>query len=309
MVDSPIVIRTADVDLDGRLTVTAGATLVRDSDAGVRGRRDARQGRRHPQRVRPGARGPGARRSTSPSWSATRTCCSPSTPRNRRLSQFWLDRPGRRAARPAAGRQARGDPRRRGRLREHAAPRARRARHDHRGGAPRGLRARLPRRADLVIVGPGPGDPRDDDDPKMAKLRPRSPCCWPSAAPFLAVCLGHQALCHELGIPLAYKDIVFQGTQSPVAVDGRTERVGFYNTFVGRVGAETALPDGVTRRRRRPTGDVHHLRRPALPRHPVPRRVDPHRARLRPPPRPGGRPPARLTADPAAWRAVANGRR
>ena len=32
VVDSPIVIRTADVDLDGRLTVTAGATLVRDSD-------------------------------------------------------------------------------------------------------------------------------------------------------------------------------------------------------------------------------------------------------------------------------------
>jgi 2-amino-4-deoxychorismate synthase len=30
--DSPIVIRTADVGLDGRLTVTAGATLVRDSD-------------------------------------------------------------------------------------------------------------------------------------------------------------------------------------------------------------------------------------------------------------------------------------
>ena len=32
VVDSPIVIRTADVDLDGRITVTAGATLVRDSD-------------------------------------------------------------------------------------------------------------------------------------------------------------------------------------------------------------------------------------------------------------------------------------
>jgi phenazine biosynthesis protein phzE len=30
--DSPIVIRAADVDLDGRLKVTAGATLVRDSD-------------------------------------------------------------------------------------------------------------------------------------------------------------------------------------------------------------------------------------------------------------------------------------
>src|SRR4029079_3535354 len=33
VVDSPIVIRTADVDPDGPLTVTAGATLVRDSDA------------------------------------------------------------------------------------------------------------------------------------------------------------------------------------------------------------------------------------------------------------------------------------
>jgi hypothetical protein len=32
VVDSPIVIRTADVGLDGRLKVTAGATLVRDSD-------------------------------------------------------------------------------------------------------------------------------------------------------------------------------------------------------------------------------------------------------------------------------------
>src|SRR6476659_5009953 len=33
VVDSPIVIRSADVDLEGRLKVTAGATLVRDSDA------------------------------------------------------------------------------------------------------------------------------------------------------------------------------------------------------------------------------------------------------------------------------------
>src|SRR5690606_3208683 len=31
--DAPILIRTADIDLDGRLKVSAGATLVRDSDA------------------------------------------------------------------------------------------------------------------------------------------------------------------------------------------------------------------------------------------------------------------------------------
>ena len=96
-----------------------------------------------------------------------------------------------------------------------------------------------------MIVGPGPGDPRDDADPKMAHLRAAVAELLAAGRPFLAVCLGHQALCHQLGIPLAYKDIVFQGTQSPVQIDGRTERVGFYNTFVGRVGA-----DGAARRRR-----------------------------------------------------------
>jgi phenazine biosynthesis protein phzE len=75
--------------------------------------------------------------------------------------------------------------------------------------------------------------------------------------PFLAVCLGHQALCHELGIPLAYKDIVFQGTQSPVQIEGRTERVGFYNTFVGRVSGETVLPDGVRVEADPESGDIH----------------------------------------------------
>jgi phenazine biosynthesis protein phzE len=66
-------------------------------------------------------------------------------------------------------------------------------------------------------------------------------------------------LCHELRIPLAYKDIVFQGTQSPVTIDGRTERVGFYNTFVGRVDAETTLPAGVRVEADPETGDIHAL--------------------------------------------------
>jgi len=115
---------------------------------------------------------------------------------------------------------------------------------------------------DLVIVGPGPGDPRDDDDPKMVTLRQVTAGLLSEQRPFLAVCLGHQALCHELGIPLAYKDIIFQGTQSPVQIDGRTERVGFYNTFVGRVTPETVLPDGVRVETDPETGDVHWLAGP-----------------------------------------------
>jgi 2-amino-4-deoxychorismate synthase len=78
--------------------------------------------------------------------------------------------------------------------------------------------------------------------------------------PFLAVCLGHQALCHQLGIPLAYKDIVFQGTQSQVVVNGRPERVGFYNTFVGRPAGP--LPAGVTVAADSVTGDIHQVSGP-----------------------------------------------
>ncbi len=79
MVDSPIVIRTADVDLDGRLTRHRRRHPGARLRPGVRGGRDPRQGRRDPQRLRPGAAGARAG-PTSPSWSTTRTCCSPSTP-------------------------------------------------------------------------------------------------------------------------------------------------------------------------------------------------------------------------------------
>ena len=64
--DSPILIRTADVDLDGSAQGDrrrhAGARLRR----GVRGGGDARQGRRHPRRLRPGPAGDRRRRTRSP---------------------------------------------------------------------------------------------------------------------------------------------------------------------------------------------------------------------------------------------------
>jgi phenazine biosynthesis protein phzE len=82
IVDSPIVIRTADVDLDGRLTVTAGATLVRDS---IRCTRSPRRTRRPAaSSVRSASSlsrpSPTGRACRSPSWSTTRTCSSRSTP-------------------------------------------------------------------------------------------------------------------------------------------------------------------------------------------------------------------------------------
>ncbi|GAA5142339.1 phenazine-specific anthranilate synthase component I [Nocardioides marinquilinus] len=261
VVDSPIVIRTADVDLDGRLTVTAGATLVRDSDP------DYEVAETHAKAggilsafgLVPPAPVPDV---DLAELVADEDVLLTLDARNRRLSSFWLrDQQG-----------SPPDPRLAGRsvvVLDGEDDFVNMLRHvlgvlgltttvvrhdDYVPGCLDGY--------DLAVVGPGPGDPRDDADPKMASLRHAVASLLAQERPFLAVCLGHQALCHELGVPLAYKDIVFQGTQSAVTVDGRPERVGFYNTFVGRAEEGTALPDGVTVDADPETGDVHHLRGP-----------------------------------------------
>lgn len=260
VVDSPIVIRTAAVDLDGRLTVTAGATLVRDSDPAY-------------EVAETHAKAGGilsafglVEAAPTPSVNVAELVNDEDVllslnKRNRRLSSFWLTDQG--GSPP--------DPRLAGKsvvILDGEDDFVNMLRHvlgvlgmtsevvRHEDYVPGRLDG-----YDLVIVGPGPGDPRDGDDPKMAHLRAAVAELMAAGRPFLAVCLGHQALCHHLGIGLHYKDIVFQGTQSPVEIDGRTERVGFYNTFVARLG-DAAAPDGVTVEADVQTGDVHRVRGP-----------------------------------------------
>jgi 2-amino-4-deoxychorismate synthase len=244
VVDSPIVIRTADVDLEGRLTVTAGATLVRDSDPAyeVAETHAKAGGILSAFGLVPPAPTPEVNVAELVNDEDVLLALNA---RNRRLSTFWLtDQAGTAPDARLAGRSVV--------ILDGEDDFVNMLRHvlgvlgmtstvvrydDYVEGALDGY--------DLVIIGPGPGDPRDDDDPKMATLRKAVAGLLAQGRPFLAVCLGHQALCHQLGIPLAYKDIVFQGTQSPVSIDGRTERVGFYNTFVGRALPDMTLPDGV----------------------------------------------------------------
>ena len=109
---------------------------------------------------------------------------------------------------------------------------------------------------------PVPATRATAEHPKIATFRAATDELLASGQPFLSVCLGHQVLCDRLGIPLAYKDIVFQGTQSRVALGDREEVVGFYNTFVGRVGGDAALPEGVSVAADPATGDIHLLRGP-----------------------------------------------
>jgi phenazine biosynthesis protein phzE len=261
VVDSPIVIRTADVGLDGRLTVTAGATLVRDSDPvyEVAETHAKAGGILSAFGLVPPAPTPTA---DVGELVLDEDVLIALSSRNQRLSRFWLtDQSG------AAPDDA---------LRDRSVvildgedDFVNMLRHvlgvlgmtstvvRHEDYAPGALAGH-----DLVIVGPGPGDPRDGDHAKIARFRAAVDELLASGQPFLAVCLGHQTLCQRLGIPLAYKDIVFQGTQSPVGIEGRTERVGFYNTFVGRATDETTLPDGVRVESDPATGDVHLLAGP-----------------------------------------------
>ncbi|GEP37434.1 phenazine-specific anthranilate synthase component I [Nocardioides psychrotolerans] len=262
VVDSPIVIRSADVSLDGRLKVTAGATLVRDSDPAyeVAETHAKAAGILRAFGLVPAAPVPDVKIAELVNDEDVLLSLNK---RNRRLSAFWLtDQAGSPPDRRLAGKSVvilDGEDDFVNMLR-------------HVLGV-LGLTSTVVRHEDyvagcldghdLVIVGPGPGDPRDGDDPKIARMRAAVAELLGQEQPFLAVCLGHQTLCHVLGIPLVYKDIVFQGTQSPVVVNGRTERVGFYNTFVGRVDAAGgSLPEGVTVDADEETHDINVLTGP-----------------------------------------------
>lgn len=256
--DSPIVIRTADVRLDGALTVTAGATLVRDSNP------ESEVAETHAKaggilsafglvEARTGASADIA------ALTRDEDVLIALNSRNQRLAKFWLTDQSDADTVPAlAGKRVailHGED-------DFVNMIA------HVFGV-FGMSSEILRHEngsfgsfddyDLVVVGPGPGDPRDDDSIKIQAFRSAITDLMADKKPFLAVCLGHQTLCHQLGIPLGYKDIVFQGTQSEVTIDGAKEKVGFYNTFVGRVGG--SLPEGVEVQADA-AGDIHVVKGP-----------------------------------------------
>jgi phenazine biosynthesis protein phzE len=118
---------------------------------------------------------------------------------------------------------------------------------------------------DLVVMGPGPGDPRDTGHPKIAHLRTAVRALLDGRRPFLAVCLSHQTLCTLLGFPLVRRTVPNQGVQKEIDLFGARERVGFYNTFAARSQEDKVDCEGVgvVEISRDPdTGEVHALRGP-----------------------------------------------
>lgn len=118
---------------------------------------------------------------------------------------------------------------------------------------------------DLVVMGPGPGDPRDHGHPRITHLYSAIAALLAEHRPFLAVCLSHQVLSRLLGLDLVRCATPNQGLQREIDLFGDRELVGFYNTFAARSAEDKIDCSGVGLvgvSRDIETGEVYALRGP-----------------------------------------------
>ncbi|MGW5599167.1 anthranilate synthase family protein [Streptomyces rochei] len=262
--DSPILIRTADIDADGGLRVPVGATLVRGSDpagevaethakaAGVLAALGVRPSRPRAEAGRPKlADDPRVRAALDG--------------RRASLAPFWL-----RMQEPSDA------------LEGHAlvvdaedtftAMLAHVLRSSGLAVSVRrydeeGLREAVLGHAGPVVLGPGPGDPSDPADPKMRFLRAlTADLLGERRHGVLGVCLGHELIAAELGLDIVRKEVPYQGAQTEIDLFGRRETVGFYNSFTARCDDESAaeLAAHGVEVSRAAGGEVHALRGPGF---------------------------------------------
>ncbi|MBG0855998.1 chorismate-binding protein [Streptomyces spinoverrucosus] len=262
--DSPILIRTADIDAAGRLRVPVGATLVRGSDpagevaethakaAGVLAALGVREQRPREEAVRP-------RLADDPRVRAALDG------RRASLAPFWL-----RMQEPTED------------LTGHALVvdgedtftvmlahvlRSSGLTVTVRRYDEPGLREAVLAHEGPLVIGPGPGDPSDLGDPKMRFLRElTAEVIRGHRHGVLGVCLGHELIAAELGLDIVRKEVPYQGAQTTVDLFGRAETVGFYNSFVARCDDETAaeLAAHGIEVGRSESGEVHALRGPGF---------------------------------------------
>ncbi|HEX5567139.1 MAG TPA: anthranilate synthase family protein [Streptomyces sp.] len=283
--DSPILIRTADIDAaTGRLRVSVGATLVRASD--------------------PASEVAETHAKAAGMLTALGARPAPALPQDREAGESRGE-PGDGAAREASVRpRLADDPRVRAALdarRADLAPFWLRMRTGGERGTVRGqalvvdgedtftsMLAHLLRSTGLevtvrrydepglrraalshpgpVVLGPGPGDPRDAADPRMRLLRGlAADLLREHRRGLLGICLGHKLIAAELGLELVRKQEPHQGAQERIDLFGTERTVGFYNSHTARCDDATArelAAEGVELSRDPVSGDVHALRGP-----------------------------------------------
>jgi len=234
--DSPILIRTADIDADGRLRVPVGATLVRGSDpasevaethakaAGVLAALGVVETRAREEGVRP-------RLADDPRVRAALDG------RRASLAPFWLRMQEQSHALEGHALVVDGEDTftaMLAHLLRSSGLEVTVRRYDEPG-----LRGAVLAHEGPVVLGPGPGDPGDVRDPKMRFLRElTAEVIREHRHGVLGVCLGHELIAAELGLEIVRKEVPYQGAQTRIDLFGRDEVVGFYNSFVARCDEE-----------------------------------------------------------------------
>jgi phenazine biosynthesis protein phzE len=263
--DSPILIRTADISAAGELRVPVGATLVRHSDpqgevaethakaAGVLTALGVRPGRPREEAARPRLAGDPRVRAALDA-------------RRDGLAPFWLRMQERTHELSGRALVIDGED-------TFTAMLAHLLRSSgldvsvHRYDEP-GLRELARAHEGPVVLGPGPGNPGDTTDPKMRLLRGfAAELVRDHRHGLLGVCLGHELIAAELGLEIVRKTVPYQGAQTRIELFGRPETVGFYNSFTARcdeaVVGELAA-HGIGASVDPATGELHALRGPGF---------------------------------------------
>jgi len=261
-VDAPILIRTAYLGADGRVAVPAGATLVRHSTPAGEVAETAvkASGVLTALGVLP--------RATT--QAAVDLAIEPGVvealaARNERLASFWVQSQGLAggASPLLAGRTAlvidNED--------RFTTMLAHQLRH-------LGLDARIVPWAevtevssdDLVVFGPGPGDPTALGERRIARLRALLLERVRAGRPLLAVCLSHQVLAQLAGFEIVRLAAPRQGVCLEVDVFGERAGIGFYNTFgaVPAAGGRVPRPELVLEASLDADGIVTALRGPGV---------------------------------------------
>ncbi|MFE0778173.1 anthranilate synthase family protein [Streptomyces sp. NPDC058861] len=264
--DSPILIRTADIAADGRLRVPVGATLVRHSDpagevaethakaAGILTALGVREGR------------PAAEAPASPRLADDPRVRAALDARRADLAPFWLRMQVRSAELSGHALVVDAEDTFTAMLAHvlrSSGLEVSVLRYDEPG-----LRELALAHEGPVVLGPGPGDPSDAADPKMRFLRGlTADLVRGHRHGLLGVCLGHELIAAELGLEIVRKRVPFQGAQVRIDLFGQERTVGFYNSFTARCDDRTAEELALHRievSRDPGTGEVHALRGPGF---------------------------------------------
>ncbi|MGW6054916.1 chorismate-binding protein [Streptomyces sp. NPDC055189] len=131
---------------------------------------------------------------------------------------------------------------------------------------PRAARAGVAGAPGVVLLGPGPGDPRDAANPRVRALRATAAERLSAGLPLAAVCLGHQAVCTLLGLRVTRLPDPAQGRRLRVPLWGKPRMAGFYNSYVARTDKDWLRPQfaGGPVQVQRDGDEVIALRGPAL---------------------------------------------